>query len=402
MRKDRNGLVGFKRLFLIAAIFPLMLVWGEVFTRTLFPQSLDSRMNIFAPDPIVGFTFKPYGRTFEKGREYNALYQINSLGLRDREYGQKTPGTFRILLLGDSFSVSHGLPIEESLSRQLESALQSLADLDEINISIEVVNASAGGYSPYNYWKAYNRWAAILKPDVVVVGLSPDDYDLSNAGMNYLIEGGATMAMFRDGEAPRKDRNSLVRKTRKWLSWNSQFYVLLRNYLYYNKLVGHINLWLGAKGEAQMSQLKQFQVPQPQSMADAWGQSFSYLDRLHQETSAHRVPLILIPIPLKLEIIPEEYRRALSASGLAKGQVDINQPMDQVSGFSRHRGIPLLDPRSALKAGHGKAPCYFIYDGHWNADGVRVAADSLAQQWRKLRISPWRNTTHASASGTNQ
>jgi len=175
-----------------------------------------------------------------------------------------------VLLLGDSFSVSHGLSIEESLSRQMERALQKVVDSDGLKLKMEVINAAAGGYSPYNYWKAYSRWAPILNPDAVVVGLSPDDYDSSNAGLNYLIEDGATMDLFRKGQEPRKGGKSLVRKFRKWLSWNSQFYVLLRNYLYYSDLVGRVSLWITVKEKDRDNQLKQFMLSQPESMTRAW------------------------------------------------------------------------------------------------------------------------------------
>jgi hypothetical protein len=346
-------------------------------------------MDIFASDPVIGFTYQPHAETHEKGREYNALYEINNLGLRDREYGPKGCGVFRVLLLGDSFSVSHGLAIEESLSRQLERSLRALADLDKILLSIEVVNGAAGGYSPYNYWKAYLRWAPVLQPDVVVVGMSPDDYDSSNAGLHYVIEDGMTRAVFRGGEEPIKRGGNLARKVRRWLSWNSQFYILLRNYLYYNDLVGNVSLWFTEKGEGGVKQLEQFVVPQPESMAEAWAQSFLYLEKLHEETVADNVPLILVPIPLKLEIVSEEYRLALSASGLTEEEADINQPLSQVSSFCNGRNIPLLDPRPALKARHPEDPCYFVYDGHWNAEGVRVATEYLGAEWRELGLPPW-------------
>jgi hypothetical protein len=72
-------------------------------------------------------------------------------------------------------TIGDGLPIEVSLSRQMERALQAGADSDEMSVKFEVINAAIGGYSPYNYWKAYRRWAPVLNPDVVVVGVSPDD-----------------------------------------------------------------------------------------------------------------------------------------------------------------------------------------------------------------------------------
>ncbi len=349
-------------------------------------------MNIFTSDPVIGFRYEPNAKTYEKGREYNAPYQINSLGLRDREYGEKKEGVFRVLLLGDSFSVSHGLPIEDSLSQQMERGLQEVVDSDGINLKIEVINAAVGGYSPYNYWKAYRRWAPTLKPDVVVVGLSPDDYDCSNAELNYLIEDGATLAAFRDGQEPKRGGGSPIRKLRKWLSWNSEFYILMRNFLYYNDFAGRISMWMIAKGEAKQNQLQQYFVPMPESMKKEWKKTFGYLQNLRKEATRGGVELVVIPIPLKMEVDPEEYRKALSGNGLNPRQVDLDQPLKMISEFCNEEKIPVLDPRRALKERHALVPCYFVYDGHWIGEGIRAATVSLARQWRDLGIPPWNNT----------
>lgn len=384
-----NKIMWLKRIAIILILAPLALLWGEAYTRIFIPQNVDAKMNILAADPVIGYIYKPNSSTYEKGREYNGLYQINSLGLRDREYGPKKEGIFRVLLLGDSFSVSHGLPIEDSLSRQMERALQKVADGDGKPVKFEVINAAAGGYSPYNYWKAYVRWAPIFNPDVVIVGLSPDDYDSTNAGVNYLIEDGDTLATYKNGEMPKKRGGSLVRQLRKWLSWNSEFYVLLRNFLYYGEIAGRVSMWFAAKGEAAVNQLQQFMVPQPASMTEAWAGSFSYLDKLYKETAADHRTLIVIPVPLKEEIDSAKYQQTLAASGLNAGQTDINQPLKKISGFSKERHIPLLDPRPALKARHREVPCYFVYDGHWVAEGIRVATVSIAKQWRDMGLPPW-------------
>lgn len=392
MRSILNKSTSLNRMFLMVVIFPFALLWGEMFTRVLLPQNVDAKMDIFASDPVVGFTYKPNAQTYEKGKEYNALYQINGLGLRDREYGMKKMGVFRVLLLGDSFSVSHGLPIEESLSRQMERGLQDLADADGRPVKFEVINAAAGGYSPYNYWKAYQRWAPVFKPDVVVVGLSPDDYDSTNAGLNYLIEDGDVLATYRDGKMPKKSGGSLVRQLRKWLSWNSQFYILLRNFLYYNELVGRISMWITAKDEARINQLQQFIVPQTKSMTEDWAKSFSYLEKVHEETSADDVTLIVIPIPLKEEIDPAELQRTLAVNGLTPKQIDIDQPLKTISTFCTTENIPVLDPRQAIRKRHAEVPCYFVYDSHWVAEGIRVATSSIAWQWRDLGLPPWSKT----------
>jgi hypothetical protein len=379
------------RFFFAAALVPFALLWGEVFTRALLPQNVDSRMNIFTSDPAVGFTFKPNGKTYEKGKEYNALYQISSLGLRDREYGPKKAGVFRVLLLGDSFSVSHGLPIEDSLSRQMERVLQEIADAEGKPLKFEVINAAVGGYSPYNYWKAYQRWAPIFKPDVVLVGLSPDDYECDNENAHYLIDNGETLSVYKDGQVPEKSGNISVRKIRKWLSWNSEFYILLRNYFYYNDLVERIILWIKPGGVENDSQLQLYMVSHHDNIAKAWSKSFSYLQNLRKETAADGVVLILIPIPLKMEIDTEQFRQVLESKGLKNEQIDLNQQLRVISAFCMKETIPVLDPRGAMRNRHAETPCYFVLDGHWNTEGIRVASVSLANQWRDSGLPPWLN-----------
>lgn len=384
-KPDRRG-----RIFLAVALFPFALLWGEMFTRVLLPQNVDSKMNIFTADPVVGFTFKPNAKTYEKGKEYNALYEINTVGLRDREYGAKHEGLFRVLLLGDSFSVSHGLPIEESLSRQMERALHEAANADGGTLKFEVINAAVGGYSPYNYWRAYQRWAPLFKPDAVLVGLSPDDYECDNENAYYLIENGETLAVFKDGQVAAKSGKISIKKIRKWLSWNSEFYILLRNFFYYNDLVGRITRWIKPGGVENENQLQLYRVSYQENAAKAWAKSFSYLENLHEDTASDGVKLILIPIPLKMEIDSGEYRQLLVSKGLKKEEIDRAQQLRVISAFCKKEKIPLLDPRPAMEERHAKVPCYFGLDGHWNTEGVRIASDSLARQWRDLGLPPWR------------
>lgn len=355
---------------------PFVFLWGEVFTRILLPQSVDPKMNIYAVDPVIGFTYIPYAKTYEKGMEYNALYEINSLGLRDREHGVKKKNIFRILLLGDSFSVSHGLPIQDSLGPQMERSLQKITDSDGKYLKIEVISTAVGGYSPYNYWKAYRRWKPIFDPDAVLVGLSPDDYDCSNENLIFAPD-------------PVGNERFSIKRVRKILSWNSEFYILLRNFLYYNDVVGSIILRRSPGGVEDDYQLQSYVVAQRENLAKVWSKSFSYIQNLREEVAADGVTLVLMRIPLKMEIDTSQYMQVLATKNLKDEQIDLDQPLKAIAAFCDEEKIPLLNPLPALRERQSHVPCYFLYDGHWNSEGIRVAAVSMARQWHQLGIPPY-------------
>ncbi len=366
-----------RRLLLMTIVAPFVLLWGEVFTRALLPQNVDPKMDIYKSDRDVGFTYMPNARTYEKGKEYNALYQINTLGLRDREYGPKTEGVFRVLLLGDSFCVSHGQPIEDSLSRQMEKALQKIADSDGNPVRVEVINGAVAGYSPYNYWKAYRRWAPVFKPDAVLVGLSPDDYDCSNESA------AAAPQPTHRGELS-------IRMLRKWLSWNSELYILMRNFFYYNDLAGRTTLRKSAGGVENEGQLELYMASHREDVAKAWAKAFFYLHKLRIETAADGVTLILTKMPLKMEIDSEQYRQMLASKGLKDEQIDLDQQWREISAFCKKEHVPVLDARAALRKRNSEERCYFVLDGHWTAEGIRTTAASLAGEWSDLGLPPFR------------
>src|SRR6266404_8721279 len=68
-------------------------------------------------DPLIGHEHTPGSHSFLMGTDVT----INSQGLRDREIPlERTPGTERIMMLGDSFVLGWGVPLEETISKRLE------------------------------------------------------------------------------------------------------------------------------------------------------------------------------------------------------------------------------------------------------------------------------------------
>ena len=365
-------------LFLLVS--PLSIIFGEIYTRIMLNVNVDSKQDYYSTDSIVGFKFKPDSVGFQTGREYNVEYSINANGIRDRDYGPKPKGVYRILLLGDSFAVSHGLSIEHSLSRQIENALESLNSGEYGIDKFEVINAALGGYSPYNYLQAYDRWVDVFEVDMIIVALSPDDYDSSNAKAKYLIIDGSIHGKYFGDTKPPESEGFSILKLRKTLSWNSEMYVLLRNYLYYNDTVGSLKRLLDRRAPPRSNQFLQYQAPLADQFKKGWGQAFSYLRRLNNKAKQDGVDVVVTRIPLKAEIVPESLKEELLRHGLTKSEVNLKRVDMLVSEFCESEGIPFIEISSTMATAQREVSTYFEYDGHWNSVGVGVGASEIAER----------------------
>ena len=91
---------------------------------------------------------------------------INSQGFRDKPLKKSKPhGLFRILCLGDSTTFGFGVPIEAAYHSVLEDRLNRERSNEEI--SYEVINAGAVGYSSCQGLNMYRYKGVKYKPDIV-------------------------------------------------------------------------------------------------------------------------------------------------------------------------------------------------------------------------------------------
>jgi lysophospholipase L1-like esterase len=98
---------------------------------------------------------------------------INSLGFRDtREYAlEKTPGVFRIIVLGDSVTFGHGSTYEHSYPRLLEDRLKAWRPA----VDWQVWNLGVPGYNTAQELARLLRDGPRFQPDLVVVGFVQND-----------------------------------------------------------------------------------------------------------------------------------------------------------------------------------------------------------------------------------
>ena len=95
---------------------------------------------------------------------HGVTVDINSLGLRDREYGPKQSGEFRILSLGDSYAYGFGLPLEQTYTKVLERMLNARFPANRFS----VINAGVSGYGTRQMTLSVRDLRDVLHPDFAV------------------------------------------------------------------------------------------------------------------------------------------------------------------------------------------------------------------------------------------
>src|SRR5215475_6794980 len=100
-------------------------------------------------------------------------FKINGEGMRaDRDYSPtKPPHTFRIVSLGDSFTIGYEVAEKECFSRVLEEELRSNG------LEVEVLNCGVSGYSNAEELLYLERELLGYHPDIVLVSFFYNDLD---------------------------------------------------------------------------------------------------------------------------------------------------------------------------------------------------------------------------------
>lgn len=151
----------------IAAVFSLIVI--EVWVRLAWDESR-GRPGFFLSDPVRG---QRLAANYD-GWFAGVPAHTNSLGFRDtREYSlSKEPGTFRIIVLGDSVTFGHGALFETSYPYLLEQRLRDWRP----DVKWEVWNLGVPGYNTAQELAYLNQVGASYAPDLVIVGFFLNDF----------------------------------------------------------------------------------------------------------------------------------------------------------------------------------------------------------------------------------
>lgn len=231
------------------ALALLALVAVEAYLRLTIPGSSRESIYEYTLSSKRYKVMKPNAMVVAWGKEL----RTNELGFRDAtpRLAPKRPGEFRIVVLGDSFTVSAGVDYARIYTTLLEQRLK------EKHPGVRVINLAVGGYNVVQYAAVLEEVALGLEPDMVLVALYPEnDFSMDTYEENLRIASGA---------AP-------------YAPWYESTYV-------YRAYVGKV-----------INRLAKKEAPKTTS-SKGWDENVGALRTIARTTEEHRLPLAVVALP---------------------------------------------------------------------------------------------------------
>jgi hypothetical protein len=333
-------------------------------------------------DPEIGWVKKPGYRLARKTGEFAADFEINSLGLRDDELArpEKPPGTFRVLMLGDSFTLGFAVDRQDLFVDQLERWWRAEGR------AIDVINAGTEGYSTDQSILWLERHGRRFEPDLVL--LFPYDNDVYwNGATDY-------MGRRKPRYAPDGALETGLLENTADTSWKSKL-ALTRPFAERPDVSAHyFQPGIGPRIEKEHAVLL---LDQPDFMRAAEEHTlggFRALGRVAGELGARAV---VVPIPSHAAI-DEDFAAVLGGRlGLSRDAWNPERPVDTLLELAGRAGLTTLDARAALRAAaRARGALYNTVDWHLNPAGNAAFAEFLHAELDRLGVFP---APHAAPPG---
>jgi len=359
-------------------------------------------------------------------KEFDYVFRTNRLGLRGPDLSFLKPaGTFRIVILGDSFVAGHGVADEDLLTKRLEEKLKFGEPTAQDSparqaASIEVINLGRNGTSTIRELDLYEQIGRRFQPDLVVLA-----YYLGNDLAEVVEEHTrAELAEWHpDGPARRLAfaafpnlylELAMIRRSRREkhefgprgageMIADLQSEALARGCDPQAAVARYEALPTGIRDEVAVGTMSGQRIidacVEPQRLeraldrnspgfAEAWTRTAEHLDLLQQAVAHDHATFALIAIPAGFQLsrssldFHQEIGYRVHDDWLT-GRCDTLAALDD---WARQRGVPFLDLTGEFR--QSDEQLYFIEDAHFTPAGTAAAARAISEFLRARRLCP--------------
>jgi len=329
------------KIALAISVSLLVLCFLEVAARVY--ARVASRGRLIVADETVGWKLIPNARKLYRKETQPYFVSINSKGWRDVEHSyDKPPGTFRIVVIGDSFvfgagGVEAGNRFSDLLGRSAKN--------------IEVINMAVPGYGADQEYQILKDEGLKYHPDLVLLCAFYNDFSESFSTINPSI--GRPKGYFS------LDGDQLVFHPPHF----SIFYKLSQ----YSYVLGMADLALSKiSGTYWQAQHRQHWVMNQQLRRNTFTQIYRSADQLCRQRG---INFVLVYLPFQQQTISMVIQHVMSE--LAAGD-----------------GLKALDLMDTMRQADAVQTAYFQHDIHFNEHGNQVVAKALLQYLAANQLLP--------------
>lgn len=347
---------------------PILTIIVTLFAIELFlaifhpvPYSIERNM-FFEPDPYTGYRLRPDSEGFF---QHGIPATVNSQGHRDDEVPMEKPeDTFRILLLGDSFTVGANVYEEQAYPQVLEELLNARSSQ-----KIEVVNTGVGGWEPFMYAQYYEHYGRQYDPDLILIG-----FFIGNDAYNQLTDVDQLPTAVMGRRVSRAAAGKPYIRLLVFLHEHSNLWRLLTRrgpqMLDFTRenCADFTKAYLALQGSRMEAHLKR------DSEQEALIQnSVDQIARIQALAAEDGIPIVVALLPDENQINPALQQKIIPAGEFDR--YDFDMPQTMLEEMFNDRGIPTIDLLPTIR---DDPRCLYMNDTHWTPEGHRLAAETLA------------------------
>lgn len=387
-------------LVLLAVLLPLAAL--EVAFRVagpFIPGNYDTGAYL-ARHPVYGHYHPASYDGWIKRDEYIVHVSTNA----ERQRGpavpfERAPGTFRILVLGDSFVEA----VQVAERERFLTRLQEILNASGGPTRYELIDGGCGGWGQVQELLYLQHEGPRYQPDLVLLAFFTGN-DVANNSYELELEGNVNAALKPYVERKPGGDLALIHPNPPVPTFGERAGLFLRERsALYNVVESGVlqklsldDLWaswrdLDAQVELTIRESEVFATRLDPRWRAAWAMTDTLLGRISAEAAAQNARFGLMIVPTRAQVMPDAWR---DLTGSAEGKdkaFDPMQPNTMLTGLAGKTATPLLDLTPTFReAGRarGAEPLYFARDQHWTAAGHELAAQTMADWLKHAGLIP--------------
>ena len=319
--------------------------------------------------PVFHHALAPDAITEVSEAEYVYRQHVNRFGLRGSDIEkEKSQDAFRIIMLGDSFTMGKGATDEKTFVALLDRMIAS-----SDGRRVEIVNGGVESYTPILSYLQLRELFRGFDPDLVVFNLDMSDLTQEQAyrGVARFGPDGKLLAV-GDTRETRLDR-----EIRDWFSRNTYFTRLIIYYFRQRKFSPDrltVDNTVRMKNPELMAHTL---ASDTRDRSDQWSDIFESIDWIRELAKERGADFALTTYPWGHQVsdtewVPGRYRF------MPEGSQPDERSFEAIEAFARSRSIPFLNATGAFRSYDGSSKLYWSVDMHWTEAGHAVMAEELA------------------------